>query len=62
MKCKDCKWWWIYEDSEPALLGECRRYALGPKWDDPEDNCDILRPYWPQTNPNDWCGEFKAKE
>lgn len=53
-RCKRCLYWVIPEDKPEAIQGECRRHAPRPA--KPFDPLFI----WPETNENDWCGEFKA--
>jgi len=54
--CESCQWWKL----EQAYInnnnrGFCHRYAPRP--------CDKYKEvYWPQTNHNDFCGEWQKKE
>ena len=63
--CINCKHWLRYDESRSVKgekpLGECHRYALRPKWYDPNEDSEIIRVDWPLTYPSEWCGEFKSK-
>jgi len=51
-KCPDCAYW--LEEPEEGF-GECRRYAPRPALNDVTKTI----PYWPTTETDDWCGEFR---
>src|SRR6185369_8269380 len=46
-------------------VGSCKRYAPRHILADVErqgalDGCDMAHAYWPQTDADDWCGEWQA--
>ena len=58
MKCINCIYWEKYRDYQGR--GRCRRYPLiflgiDPSGGDAIYNC-------PDTNEQDWCGEFKVNK
>lgn len=63
-ECKDCKYWFMSETN--GGFGRCHRYAPRPwvcssKAD--EDEWEEFRyAKWPDTNAENWCGEFESKE
>ena len=50
-ECKDCRFW-DRPAGAPTAKGLCRRYAPRPG----------SRVPWPETDQNDWCGEWQTKE
>jgi len=52
MKCEDCKFWSV---ELLAKWGYCKRFP--PRASDGETDSE-----WPDTDYNDWCGEFQQKE
>ena len=60
INCNNCNYWEENDNGENPL-GDCHRYALRPKWSDLDEIGDKIRAEWPQTDPDDWCGEFQAK-
>ena len=61
--CEDCQFF-CPDAGMSALTGECRRYApmiqlpLAP--DQPSDPGSLLARF-PETLPDCWCGDFKAR-
>lgn len=53
IKCENCKWWEVGEISK--AVGKCHRYP--PK----KYNANILHNDFYESNENDWCGEFEAR-
>lgn len=58
-KCEDCRFWKVWNKKEG--YGACRR---NPPMDtlDSIPGMNRLEPVWPDTNFDNWCGEFKPKE
>lgn len=57
--CSGCDHW--DEKGAKALeRRQCRRYppVLVP---DPQKTGKEVRPWWPETYPEQWCGEFKHR-
>ncbi len=48
--CASC---WFWRDRGQAVMGQCRRHA-------PTPTTNSSPPYWPVTEPADWCGEYRA--
>ena len=63
MKCEDCKY--VSYDEATGIF-DCHHYAPRPVAELPREGCpmgsDFTRTLWPIVNPEDWCGEFEAKE
>ena len=58
MKCKDCKWWLETNNKD---RGFCHRNAPIPHcYDDYEDIGQMA--CWPQSEIDDYCGEFEPKD
>ncbi len=57
--CSECRWWESseLEPTEERGTGECRRFPPVPLREDLE-----VEGYWPTTEPDDYCGEYAAKE
>ena len=51
--CSSCKFWKQFEGGEN---GECRRHSPRPK-----SNREITVTEWPETVPDDWCGDYQQK-
>lgn len=65
--CEHCRFWNEFTDIHPAPVGQhtgqCRRYP--PVIVYPFEMHDVMPAdcgFWPLTRPEDWCGEFQAKE
>ena len=58
-RCETCKFW----DEGGSLVeghGECHRNAPSPLLDlVVVDHNSSYAAFWPDTGPNDWCGEWK---
>lgn len=53
--CKGCLFWHSPDDGS---AGECRRRTPLP-WTKPEESEDYTRTaWWPNTAPDDWCGDW----
>jgi len=71
-RCKDCKFWeGFIDDDEKESLGQCRKHApklrallLSDSIKDNDDDGESIgrEGIWPDTTPDDWCGEFQQKE
>jgi len=60
-RCDRCRWW-DRMDEDP--IGLCRRYAARPAVfvqgsTDPQPG---LIAWWPQTEEDDFCGEFRPRD
>jgi len=51
VNCKDCRWW--SEIPGTSRFGECRRKA--------PVRTEDMRRAWPETRPEDWCGDGQVK-
>lgn len=55
--CETCRWWASNADPDDEPLDQCRKHAPRPhNWEDKS------WAEWPQTLPDDWCGEHQPKE
>jgi hypothetical protein len=65
-QCSGCRFW-LNWDSENSNLGECHRYpprmATVHRVGVEGSTTATVRPEdggWPQTAPDDWCGEYQS--
>lgn len=56
-RCDKCEWW-----KKDTTHGECRKNAPRIILDGYEPGAPAPLTVWPETAPDSWCGEFKAKE
>jgi len=59
--CDACRYWWQEKVRRTAAgWGQCRR--MPPSL--PSDREDKLKlvGIWPETEANDWCGEWRARD
>jgi hypothetical protein len=55
-RCQTCRHWAPLDNTrELATFGECHRHAPGPG--DPRGGEAV----WPQTDKDDWCGEYDRR-
>lgn len=54
--CKDCEYW---GSGHADGMGTCRRRAPTPMGFSVQYNAPVESAYWPQTNRDDWCGEYR---
>lgn len=72
MKCSTCKWW---NKTEPGhTYADCRRQppqfnfnvnVKRSRYGDNQDEITVSRfpnAQWPNTNENDWCGEYAPSD
>ena len=62
--CDGCRFW--DPEGDRLNLGLCRKNAPSPTSFPahyrPEDGRDIIADvYWPETDPNEWCGEWEPQ-
>lgn len=58
--CKDCHWWGDFGDVS-TNEGRCHRNAPLPI-SIKDDDDPGPKGYWPWTQADDWCGEFKERD
>jgi hypothetical protein len=56
MTCETCKFFVLTPDHGG---GQCRRNSPTAKFTDGNKRNNVV---WPQVSPEDWCGDFVAKE
>ncbi len=67
MKCKECKWWEIFDSQDEKGGGFCHRFPpvlLGQVLAGTDTKCapmDMEDGQWVVTNVDGWCGEFISK-
>lgn len=71
MTCKTCRFWSFDrhlakpEPDGSAAVGLCRRRSPSPRClhgDGVDGDGQVLAAIWPETNDNDWCGEWNPTE
>ena len=59
--CETCRWWALSVESYDEPANQCHRYAPRPTvWE--QGRMFPGWAEWPQTLPDDWCGEHQPKE
>ncbi len=59
-RCERCRFWEEFQDSDG--WGHCHRYAPRPVVDPlrrDEEGHAYMVAYWPETDADEWCGEFQ---
>lgn len=62
-RCETCRWWKV--DAEDANEGQCKRFppVVLMRSIDPELTQDLIPcAHFPQTDYDDFCGEWKAAD
>lgn len=52
--CDACRFW---QEETEGEYGLCRR--LSPRWHPMDGRSESFDAHWPETRPEDWCGEYE---
>lgn len=60
--CGNCEFWQVYGEGENHS-GDCRRNPPMPYAESDDDgDTETIQSYFPPTEWEEWCGEFKARK